>query len=208
MPRTETLTAYLYVLFSSLLALTCEKSPTGPDSFKDPRTYTWTIDTLAYPETFQRIMQSVWASSVNDVYVAGYTDGARGKMYHYDGKSWMPVKLHVLEGGPFSNIRSFGELFGFSSGDNYTAGSKVGPASSFEDSSLIIHFDGVRWTEQEATGGTYLQALCGISPTDLWAGGTQGSLFHYDGSTWKKIHCPIAFGLQTSLVSFLMMCLR
>lgn len=161
---------------------------TAPLPMKSPREYTWTIDTLSNPSTFQRSMISIWASNAQDVYVAGFTDGARGKMYHYDGSAWTSVELHVLEGGPFPNIRQFGAMFGFSSRDIFAVGSKIGP--SFEDSSFIIHFDGTGWSEQPAYGASYLQAVWGSSPVDVWAGGTHGSLFHYDGSAWEKYPMP------------------
>ncbi len=86
----------LPLLATAVLAClsSCKKNPVGPIEPKDPRTYTWTIDTLAYPGSYQTIMQSIWGSSPSDVYVVGHNDGGYGKMYHFDGKMWTPVVLY------------------------------------------------------------------------------------------------------------------
>ena len=83
------------------LSMCCKDEPTKPpdDTTKDPLTYTWTIDTLAYPGSMQTTMRDIWASSPTDVYVVGHNDQNRGLMYHYDGKSWSDVKLAASQGG-------------------------------------------------------------------------------------------------------------
>jgi hypothetical protein len=40
---------------------------------KDPRTYSWTADTLGYPGAYQTLMTDIWGSSHNDVYVVGHS---------------------------------------------------------------------------------------------------------------------------------------
>ena len=97
--RTVSVSRVITFLFSLIILLAiilsgCRKSPVEPVIPKDPRTYTWTIDTLSYPGSAQTIMQSIWGSSPSDVYVVGHNDGGYGKMYHFDGKMWTPVVLY------------------------------------------------------------------------------------------------------------------
>lgn len=69
------------------------------------------------------MLNDIWGSLVSDVYTVGGSS-ARGKMYHYDGKTWQPVKLHIVEGGPFPNSHEFWSIHGFSADNIYVAGSK------------------------------------------------------------------------------------
>lgn len=89
-------------LFVSIILITISfgcKSPSGPDVLKNPREYTWTIDTLAYPGSFQTNMNDIWASSPSDVYVVGHNSDGFRKMYHFNGNTWKPIGLNPIEGG-------------------------------------------------------------------------------------------------------------
>jgi len=158
---------------------------------KNPREYTWTIDTLAYPGSFQTAMWDIWGSSPNDVYVVGHNDRAFGKMYHFDGHTWDPVKLHILEGGPLANIGRLNAIHGFEANNVWVVGSKTyynpTPPPNFLDSSLIIRFDGRQWREHPVDGGRSLQAIFSHTPDDIWAAGAAGAVFHYDGTRWSKV---------------------
>jgi len=172
---------YLFFLLVVCLTLTCGKSPTGPEPFKDPRTYTWTVDTLAYPETS---MRDVWGSCPTNVYLVGHSDGAFGKMYHYNGIEWQPVNLPL---GAFD----FYAIHGFAANDIWVVGCRIyynpTPPPNFLDSSLIIHFDGRQWREHRTLAGSCLLTIFGNSPNDVWAAGGAGTLFHYDGTRWSKV---------------------
>lgn len=178
---------YLIIIF--ILFFSCHKDPSsisnGPNP---PREYVWTFDSLTIPNTFQITLNDIWGSSAKDVYVVGHSSGARGMMFHYDGKSWEPVKLHVVEGGPFPNIFEIWSIHGFSSTNVFAAGFKHGEVHG-EFISFLIHFDGQQWTEipLESKG---LLAVWGLSPVDIWAGGIEGTLLHFDGNTWNKFSMP------------------
>jgi len=76
---------YLIIIF--ILFFSCNKNPSSVSNIPNPpREYKWTLDTLSIPNTFQISMNDIWGSSAEDVYVAGHSSGARGKMFHYDGK--------------------------------------------------------------------------------------------------------------------------
>jgi hypothetical protein len=174
------------------LALSCEKSPTGPEPVKDPRTYTWTIDTLAYPGSFQTTMRDIWGSSPNDVYVVGHNDQpGPGTMFHYDGKTWRTTGFHSAEGGSVQGPVSLSAIYGFAPNDVWAVGEHIytnyNPPPNFLDSSLIIHYDGGKWTEFRPPSGRLLQAVWGSKPNDVWAGGLDGTLYYFDGVTWKAV---------------------
>ncbi len=186
-----------------LLQFSCKDNPVEP--LKDPRTYTWTIDTLAYPGSFQTSMRDIWASSPTDVYVVGHNDQAFGKMWHFDGQSWKPVKLHILEGGPLPNIGSLNAIYGFSSSDIWVVGDRIyynpTPPPNFLDSSLIIHFDGRQWREHRVIGG-YLFSLWGSDPRNIWTCGNRRALLYYDGQRWRQESVSISPPFGTSLTLY------
>ena len=171
----------LGTLFFSLVFFSCDKSPTGPEPIKDPRTYTWTIDTLAYPGSFQTTMRDIWGSSANDVYVVGHNDQNRGLMWHFDGKRWTDVRLSTMQGGTIRGPIDLSAIYGFASNDIWVVGENVfsnpDPVSGFYDASLIIHFDGATWQEVNHTKARGLTSIWGSSPKDIWMGGFNGTLF-------------------------------
>ncbi|MGC9093692.1 MAG: hypothetical protein ACP5JH_10665, partial [Bacteroidota bacterium] len=146
-------------------------------------------DTLAYPGSFQTSMRDIWGSSASDVYVVGHNDQNRGLMWHYDGVSWKDVKLSTTQGGTIAGPIDLSAIYGFSANDIWAVGEKIfynpNPPPNFLDSSLIIHYDGVKWEEIKAPSGHELQSVCGRAPNDVWAGGIN-TLFHFDGRNWRS----------------------
>ncbi len=178
----------LPVLTALLLQLACKDNPVEPPR-KDPRTYTWTIDTLAYPGSFQTAMRDIWGSSPTDVYVVGHNDRGFGKMFHFDGKSWSAVdQYHPDERG--NAAISLSAIFGFSANNIYAVGKRIydnpKPPPNFLDSSLIIRFDGRQWREVNIERGRALWSISASAPNDIWTCGTGGTLYHFDGSAWRK----------------------
>jgi hypothetical protein len=171
----------------------CIFEPDGPD-YKDPRTYTWTTDTLAYPGSMQTNMQSIWASSPNNIYIVGHNDSGGGMVWHYDGDKWTVVRVTVVEGGPIEGVISLQDIFGMDPGNIWVVGSRVGPERDPPRSqyTIVIHFDGNEWREQEIdTIESRLQIISGTSPDNLWAAGWYESLYHFDGQSWKKHSVPL-----------------
>ncbi len=170
-----------------LLQLNCKDNSVEPP-IKDPRTYTWTIDTLAYPGSFQTNMRDIWGSSPTDVYVVGHNDRGFGKMFHFDGKEWKPVDL------AFGAI-DLSTVLGFAANDVWAFGQHLydnpTPPPNFLDSSLIIHFDGRQWSEQKIQGGRLLNSVWGLSSTNLWTGGWTNKVFHYNRAVWQRDSLPV-----------------
>lgn len=162
---------------------------------KDPRTYTWTIDTLAYPGSFQTSMRDIWGSSASDVYVVGHNYENSGLMWHYNGKIWQPVGLNPFEGGTITGSISLKSVLGFSKSNIWAVGDRVynnySPPPNLLDSSLVIAFDGQKWFEHKIHGGRRLTAIGGASSFDLWTGGWTNYLYHFNGVVWKKDSLPV-----------------
>lgn len=186
--------------FSLLIFQQCSSS-TEPVINKNPREYTWTIDTLFHPESIQTNMRSIWGSSASDVYTAGHSDDIRGNLWHFDGKSWN--NLTVTN----DLYCDFGEVFGFSADNIWIAGSRYysnpSPPPNFLDSTLILNFNG-SWENIKPAGGRTLRTVWGSSPNDVWFGGLSGSLlFHWNGTSVKRdsIPYPIPDYSQISSIS-------
>jgi hypothetical protein len=187
--------AWLLVVLS-ILSLSCKKDDgnctTCPPPTKDPRTYSWTVDTISYPGSFQTTMRSIYATGPDNVYIVGHNDNpGTPTMFHYNGSQWTTTSFHVTAGGGISGAMSLSRVHGFGASDIWVAGERIYQiGNTFSDSSFLMHFDGTRWTETMIAGGRgrVLQSLWGATPNDIWAGGVN-TLLHYDGVQWS--HFPI-----------------
>lgn len=188
----------IYTLLLAFVAFAC-RDGAGPDGPPDIRNLTWTADTLAYPESFQTSMEEMWASSASDVYVVGHNSRGPGKMYHYNGEEWTDVEVNAARGGNIVGAIDLYGLHGFGPDDIWAVGARFHTdyyiidstiVSEHSDSALVIHFDGAAWTRQPTAGGRTLLGIGGTSPTDLWAGGLEGTLYHYDGVAWTRYLLP------------------
>ncbi len=177
-------------IVAALLQLSCTGDIMGPPVIKDPRTYTWTIDTLAYPGSYQTAMQDIWGSSSTDVYVVGHNDQNRGLMWHYDGKQWTDVKLSTVQGGNIQGAIDLSAIDGFSAASVYAVGEKdydnPNRPPNFLDSSLIIRFDGRQWREENIQRKRWLLSISDTAPNDIWMCGLNGTLYHFNGSQWQR----------------------
>jgi len=169
----------------------CKKSDNIIDTKppKDPRTYTWTADTLGYPGNYQTLMSDIWGSSAKDVYVVGHSSSSDGVLWHYDGSKWSDVNLVAQKGGTIPGAFDLSAVYGFSSTDIYAVGSRLrtnyNPPPSIIDSSLILHYDGSAWRQVNVYNGWYLNDIYGNSSSEIWAGGGGEKMYHYNGSKWE-----------------------
>lgn len=187
----------VYLLEAMVLAglLACSSNPAGPDGGgKDPRLYTWSADTLAFPGSLQTIMFNIWGSSPNDVYTVGHNERGFGMMYHYDGTNWQPVSLPILDAGS----PSFTDIQGFAENDIWAVGraarSNFNPPPDVLHTGFVLHYDGSGWKKQAVplpdSNGTNLFAVGGSSSSNLFAGGRNGLMFHYNGTRWQPAPLP------------------
>ena len=190
--------AFMTILCLLCLNVGCKDDGTEPPPTpKNPREYTWTEDTLAYPGSFQTNMRDIWGSAPNNVYVVGHNDQNRGLMWRFDGQRWTDVKLSVTQGGTIVGAIDLAAIFGFTSSDVWAVGehsyANPNPPPNFLDSSLVIRFDGTQWREFRTPGGRLLQSVWGSSPNDVWFGGVDATLLHFDGVRIQKDSIDLGF---------------
>ncbi|KAA3660564.1 MAG: hypothetical protein DWQ10_06380 [Calditrichaeota bacterium] len=190
-----------YLLFVVvLLLITCNKSPTGTDDENrlrnaDLSALQWTVDTLFTENSLNTVMYTIWGASKNDVWVGGFNDNIYGIMWHYDGKKWTAWQNPGIPG------LSIGEIWGFADDDIWAVGERrryanQGYPGASDRMSLIMHYDGYEWKEiliPENDVRAGLSSIGGAGPNDMYAGGANGTLYHYDGSKWKldSLYLPV-----------------
>ncbi|MBC8346139.1 MAG: hypothetical protein ISR89_06945 [Candidatus Marinimicrobia bacterium] len=187
------------LLLLSLVIVITGCSLFDDDGPKDPRDYTWTIDTLYYPGALQTNMNKIWASSPEDVYVIGHSSVLSGSMWHYNGRSWISVPIIELYGGPILNTNySLNDIYGFSKYDVWVVGRKSvrkkrsdGSYYYDRDGAFIIHYNGVEWKEIEAPGMKTMYSINGISRNNLWLGTSDGKIFSYNGIDFRLHELPV-----------------
>lgn len=148
----------------------------------NPRTFHWTIDTLRFGS--QAIMNDISGTSPSNVYVVGHSDFTGGVMWHFDGKQWSTVQLDPNLGLiSLHGISSFEENIVFAVGQIAYFNPNSPP--NFLDSSLVLQYKGNQWIATKLKGSG-LSAVWGNSPASVWAVGSQGTAFYFDGTGWTK----------------------
>lgn len=202
MKRKSNRFVFTCVMISAVLVMSTCKDDTPPENNSPKpgkRNYVWMVDTLAYPGSFQTTMRDIWASSPTNVYVVGHNDRAgMGVMFHYDGQRWEPVRLLTREGGTIQQGFDLAAIHGFSPNDIYAVGQFIydnpNPPPNFLDSSLIIHFDGMQWREEQLPWRG--RQLIGVGPTgatSVGAGGVNGISYVREGGSWRAVQSDTTF---------------
>ncbi len=116
-----------------------------------------------------------------------------GQILYYDGNSW----TRQLDG---PDIR---DLYFVNENDGWACG-------HYEGVERLYRWDGSSWGQANVPGApvTEYHALDFTGPNDGWLLGSRlggvkssGALFHYDGSTWKEVNCPMRSGGDCGFVS-------
>jgi len=175
-----------YILIAIFLIIQgCKDSGVDVIPVKDPRTYTWTADTLAYPGSVQTLMYDIWGSSPKDVYAVGHNNRSLGVMWHYEGSKWTDVELNYpFQGGNIAGAISVEAIYGISANNIYAVGYHI--SNSNVHTSMVLHYNGTVWTEENLPSlGGWLNTVYGTSGSNVWAGG-QDALYHFNGSKWTR----------------------
>ncbi|NUM76135.1 hypothetical protein HUU40_17355 [candidate division KSB1 bacterium] len=198
--KNRTLRLLLFAaLLGQIMIPSCKKKPTEPvEQTRNPREYVWSIDTLSYPNSFQTHMYDIWGSNAKSLYAAGHNDRGLGKMYYFNGAAWEDVKLSTVQGGNINGPIDLKAIHGFSPNDIWVVGERLdfnpNPPPNFLDSGLVIHYNGSGWFEVKdpiLLTGRFLVTLWRTSSSDLWAGGVDATLFHYNGVEWRRLIPPV-----------------
>jgi hypothetical protein len=112
---------------------------------------------------------TIWA--VGEIYLKDSTGQVDPNLFNvavWNGSGWRFFR------GPLS---PFNAVFAF------------GPQDIWAGTSAPYHWNGTSWTGYNVTGifGGYIRKIWGTSSTDLYIVGTNGSIAHFDGTTWRRI---------------------
>lgn len=180
----------------------------GADSVGTVLRYTagaWTRHTLPT----EQVLLDVWGSSGSDVFAVG----SGGAIVHWDGAAWDTMtsglecsckSLWGVWGSGPDDVFAVGDdgVVAHYDGTSWTVGDTLpatvlygvwgsGPNDVFAvgEEGGIFHYDGTEWSRMtsglEDSGG-YLNAVWGLSPTDVYAAASTGVL-HYDGTEWSPL---------------------
>jgi hypothetical protein len=124
-------------------------------------------------------LKAVWVNNANDVYAVGQSD----IIIHYDGIKWS------ASNSTENKSSSLNGIWGFSSTDIFVVGNEL-----FRDNK-ILHYNGNNWSEKQFGINKDLYAIWGNSRNNLFAVGTNGTIFKYDGFDWKDTENKITKSL-------------
>lgn len=172
-------------LFIILYLTSCDNG-TDPPPTKSPRNYTWTVDTLGLPNTFQTLMSSIWGSSSNNIYTCGHNSGnifGKGELWYYNGETWIasdyaqnleyPGYLREVHGSSEDNIWCVG----------YKSTQDI--HSNKIEIPYIIQFNGNSWIRHDVDSRSRAYSVHAISKNDVWVSGYDGIVYHYNNNIWE-----------------------
>ncbi len=157
----------------------------------------WVVRTArAASDTIPGVFEAAAGTSARDVWAVGHTAVGNGQtlIAHWNGGGWGIV--------PSPSPGSFAYLSGVAApatSDAWAVGTAssapLGSASAGQQA-LILHWDGVRWTQVAvpALGSLAgLRAVAATSASNAWAVGSAGSralILHWNGSSWTRMPAP------------------
>jgi hypothetical protein len=187
------------LLTLALIQLNCEEPGAGPPPEEKPFPHNlkWTRDTLGRGFD-QSGLFGIWGSAANDVYVVGYGSAPfAGKIHHWDGSSWTDLSPKYAEaflGNPIYGWTPT-RVFGLSAQDVWIVGSKDSSAEA-PGRGFIMHKSGGLWSGLWPSDSQPFLSIWGSSASDIWVGGVDKWMRHYNGSTWTKHSLPDSVAIQ------------
>lgn len=154
----------------------------------------WSVIASPSPSSSGNSLSGVTAVSASDVWAVGFRQASgsspRTLIEHWNGTRWSAV---TSPNGGAGNDQLYG-VAALSSSRVWTVGFSIqqnGPPQT-----LTERWDGVQWSvvsSPNRIGGASLSSVAAISPTDIWAVGTDvsGALTeHWDGTQWSFVTNP------------------
>ncbi|MEJ2193291.1 MAG: glucosyl transferase [Ignavibacteriaceae bacterium] len=169
------------------------------------------VETICPP--FSMIINKIWGTSSNDLYIVGYN----GNIAYYNGSSWQKVESgtdvdvqdiwgiankpleplilcaasNVLEPGDHTilsiNINNKIDTIGWKSDRRINSTWFKGDSKLFAcGAGVFIRNDGINWEEQTKLPLTYTRRIRGTDNNDVFVAGDFGFVAHYNGSSWKE----------------------
>jgi hypothetical protein len=153
---------------------------------------------------------AVWGKSSNDLWGLGEAHG----MFHFDGQGWSTVSTGDLPqigtavwGATSSDLflgwrdarpghwngmtasvdvdqdMDIDGLWGSGTSDVWAVGDSY--PDFFPDDGIILHWNGLAWSQLPITGASHLFGVWGSGANDVWAVGESGDIVHWDGHAWS-----------------------
>ena len=176
--------AYI-ILFALLLVAAVALGVNGcsgdshPSAPTKPREYTWRVDTIYVPNSSSTEMYALWGFSTSDVYIGGDLRGYAGKIWHFDGARWTPLRLSTEEGGTIPSMGNIRQLHGTNDGTLYGVGER-GDFTAF-----MIRYRNGRWTDISPDSTRLLNSVFASDQSNVWVGGINGTVLHFDDNAWR-----------------------
>jgi len=148
----------------------------------------WTKETDAKVDATE--FDSVWGSATDDVWLSEHTSGSRGQLFHYDGKAW----TDVWQALPATVRNHSYSLYGMQGTARDNVWALSGAAGG-----TVLHHDGKAWSisppPSEDGWGCTLSSVWASGKKNAWLAGTNGCIFHCDGTAWSQVDSGVTVKL-------------
>lgn len=183
----------LILLMMSLFHMACRDVGGGPikEDKGFPNHLRWALDTLSTGNE-QSTLFGISGFSASDVYAVSYSSALfSGKMWYWNGATWTDLTSVYVEAFPGVQIAPWSPnaVWVDSGEDVWFVGSKEA-TNGAPGNGFIMRKSGSMWTGFWPPDARQLFAVWGTSATDVWVGGLDKYLRHFDGSTWTKHALP------------------
>lgn len=179
---THTITKFILVNLSLLIFVninSCSDSGVETKPLKNPFEMEWISDTITYPQSGQVMMETIWASSSKDVWIAGHNDRSIGEIFHFDGTFWKEVDpMNDIPRSP----KTINKVMGFHPNNVWIVGDRHG----YSRKDLIINYDGKKWNEHNMNAQVRPISLFANKIDDIWVGCDSAVIYHYNGIKWER----------------------
>lgn len=125
-----------------LLSASCNTTEPPIENNNQYLKYEWTIDTLKNPNGYGVVPWSMWGSSPQSVWIAGFNLAWQGELFHWDGKLLTRATPDLGFNYDLSSV------IGFAENDIYIAGYKIIIDTVLHSESIILHYNGSIWQQE------------------------------------------------------------
>lgn len=166
----------------AMLFNSCGTEPPSPDDNNNPYLeYEWTIDTLKNPNGYGVVPWSIWGSSPQSIWIAGFNLAGQSELFSWNGIIWKRLTPDLGFNYDLSAI------IGFDQNDVYIAGYKILVDTVQHSESIILHYNGRNWQQESIPiKGDALLFISGMS-SNIWACGNNGALYYKTSGNWVKV---------------------
>ncbi|KAA3659611.1 MAG: hypothetical protein DWQ10_08500 [Calditrichaeota bacterium] len=171
------------LLLFTFLTLQCKKNPTPPPTpgYTNPNKLTWAVDTLAEPRAIQTMIQTIWGTASDNIYISGRGITSMTDR-RWDGNIWLYSKIHVQQGGTITGAYNIAEIWGLDVNNIWAVGDfsdlNPSPPPNFIEWGMLLHYDGIEWRDLNlGKENPRLKGVWGRDSDEIWAVGDSGSYY-------------------------------